>query len=226
MSVFGPTPFPGVPALLQPLNLQGVALAVSNLTGLGLPTARTWGIWNQAGNASRGAVTTKALIPDSIVSLDYKIESRVSNAPMEQGAFQAYNKVQEPSEVTLLLTKGGSDSDRLTFLQTCAELQKGLALLTLEQPEGIMQDMNLSRYNYRRTATEGFTLLQIEAHFVKIRVNVKTSSPPTVAASGAATQATSPICQAPNAAESYLASSGLQEMPQTAKAFGVAYPGT
>ena len=216
MSIFN---LPGVPALLSPLNFSLPQIASVGLIDFGAPAVRSWGVWNQAGNAPGGAKTTKALNPDSIVSIDYKAESHISNAPMEQGAFQAYNKVQEPSHVTLLLTKGGSDLDRQGFLSDIDTLQKGLQLLTIQCPEENYYDMNLERYLYRRTATEGFTLLQVEAYFVRVRITVQSAFSNTAASSGAATQATNPIPQTPNDSTIDQVATNFQAVPQTAQMF-------
>jgi hypothetical protein len=152
----------GVPALLdssadptpQPLlTLDSPAIQ---------PTSRVpaWGIY------LNGAI---AIAADSVLKVEYKASARISNAPQEKGAFQAYNKVQAPYESRVQMTKGGSESDRAAFLDALEAAKKSLNLYDIVMPEKSYLNANITGYGLVRTARSGVTLLTVEVMFEEVR---------------------------------------------------------
>ena len=156
----------GIPALLGKVaNAGNVAtLLVADATTLfgGSTQNRQWGIFDDNGG--------EALSPDSIISINFKRDWRVSDYPMEQGAFQSYNKVITPAVIQLRMTKGGSISERTAFLQAVLNMAKSLDLFRICVPEGYYPNMNMQSYDYNRTSTNGATLLTVDASFIAINV--------------------------------------------------------
>lgn len=171
----------GIPALLGKVaNVTNtVSLVVSDVLGiLGLFAGPQWGVFNQDG--------TIALQPDSIISLDFKRELLVPNYPMEQGAFESYNKVATPSDTSVRMTKGGSSSDRAAFLVAVSTLVKSLTLVNIAMPEGtLIRNVNAVRFDLRRTSTNGVGLITVDMAFREIRVTATTAFSNTAQPSGA-----------------------------------------
>lgn len=159
---------PGVPPLLNRVGNIGnrVILLVADaalVLGLFSRSVPQWGIYKDK---------KLAIKPDSIVSLEAKYGWRVSDYPLEKGAFESYNKVREPYEVRLRMTKGGTDSARALFLQTIFDMAASINVYDVYMPEGALVHLTLANYEFRRTSTSGVTLLSVDAHFVEVMENV------------------------------------------------------
>lgn len=171
----------GIPPLLgQIANVTNkISLVTSDALGiLNLFAGPQWGVFNLNGNI--------ALEPDSIISLDFKREWSIPNYPVEQGGFETYNKVTTPSDTNIRMTKGGTDEDRYNFLYQVQYAAASLHLYNVVMPEGpLIQNVNIIRYDYRRTSTNGVGLLSVDIAFREIRVTATTAFSNTAAPSGA-----------------------------------------
>jgi hypothetical protein len=127
-----------------------------------------WGIFNKDG--------TLAIMPDSIKSIEYNQTWRLPNYPMEQGAFQSYNKVQMPFDVRVSLTKGGNDADREYFLDSIELAANSINLYDVVTPDMVYKNVSIEHIDYRRTATNGVKLLTVDLSLLEIRVPSSSSS--------------------------------------------------
>lgn len=171
----------GIPALLNQVASVSnpVSLVFSDVKGvLGLFAGPQWGIFNQDGSI--------ALQPDSIISLDFKREWSIPNYPVEQGAFETYNKVALPSDTNIRMTKGGTDIERQNFLIQVSALAGSLTLYNVAMPEGtLILNVNIIRFDFRRTSTNGVGLLTVDVALREIRVTATAAFSSTAAPSGA-----------------------------------------
>lgn len=138
--------------------LQTGILDVLDFLGL----SDSWGVFSGG---------SKAIDFDSFVAVDYRNSARLSNFPQEEGAFATYNKVQNPYDIKITLTKGGSDSDRAQFLTTLESLQKDIKLYNIQTPEISYVGANLERFDYRRSERSGRTMITADLYFKEIRVS-------------------------------------------------------
>lgn len=162
--------FPGVPPVFRRAQAFGdVAVALLRQDALeGASAARvTWGIFDATG--------ALALEPDSFAVLEPVREFRVSDYPVEQGAFRSYNKVALPAEARVTMTKGGTDADREDFLRRLDAMIEAIDLYSIITPDGSFLNRNLVRYDYRRSAERGTTLLTIELQMTEIRLSASSS---------------------------------------------------
>jgi hypothetical protein len=165
--------------------LSGLA-ELGDLVGVDIlnPTAGDWMVL-----ASDGS---RVIVPDTVPKFEFRGDYRVSNYPVEQGAFASYNKVAEPFELRMTMVCGG-----LNFVQSAAAslgltlgqqyMQKGDFLSTLDYmlsstdlftvvtPDMTYQSLTLDHYDYRREASGGATLLTVEAWFKQVRVTASAS---------------------------------------------------
>lgn len=167
MSIFFPNipDVPGVPTLPRdPLSLipavpQLFSDALSFLVGaFGGPQ---WGIF----------LDGVPLFPDSsVLAFDFKNEWSISDYQVEQGGFQSYDKVASPFDVKLRYAIGGSDIERLTFLLRTEALGASTVLVDVVTPDRVYHSCNVVHYDYRRTATNGVSLLTPDIWLKEVRV--------------------------------------------------------
>lgn len=176
----------GIPPLLNKIDnvIAGSQLLTADLTllfGFGNAIPPIWGIYLN---------NNPVIVPDSVLSLDYKKEYNLADYPMENGAFQTYNKVATPYDVKITMTKGGTIADRETFLQKAEDIVASLDLYDVVTPEHKYLNANIARYDYRRTSTNGVTLLTVDFWLSEIRVTVPSIFTNTTQPSSQATSTT------------------------------------
>jgi hypothetical protein len=137
-----------------------------------------WGIFDQGGGP--------VLLADAVAELDYDRGYDVSNYPQEQGAFESYNKVQEPYESKVTLLSGLTRFQLFSILEpACASLQ----LVSIVMPETSYPSANLIRYGFRRNYRSGVTLIAVDVWCKEIRfTSASTLSSSGQTGSAAATQ--------------------------------------
>jgi hypothetical protein len=135
-----------------------------------------WGIYTTPGgytNSITGAAvsagSTVAVAVDSVLSLDVEKESTVSDFVIESGSFNTYNKIERPREIPIRVTKGGTEADRAVVMKWAEDNVISTLLFNVMTPEKTYTNMTLSRYNMRRDATEGATLLTLDLFFIEVR---------------------------------------------------------
>lgn len=147
---------PGVPALLRAgaqildtitLGYLGIGDALNSLIG---EDPVKWAVLDSTG---------KALPYESVNAVGYQNESRVSDYPLENGAFAAYNKVDSPFDVIVTLTQGGAEEDRRTMIKAVENARKSLDLYTVMVPEGVYRNVNFTSLTIQRSTREGATLI-------------------------------------------------------------------
>jgi hypothetical protein len=179
--------FPGIPPLQNP-GPAAIALAGSSvITKLLDSIAPKWGVYAML-------VAEPVILPDSIFSVDYANVANVMNYPVEQGAFASYNKVQTPKAYSVVMTKGGSESARTTFIRKLEELQDTLELYAIVTPERNYTNVNIDRVEYRRESTNGAGMIVATVHFVEVRqVEANFSKPGQASKSATTPQAQAPV---------------------------------
>lgn len=135
-------------------------LLTSDAPGLGsVFGAPQWGIFNQSGSP--------ILTVDSVNDVEYTRDYQISDYPQEQGAFQSYNKVQQPfrAKVGFLINQS-----RFAFLNAVEAAVASLNLVSIITPEISYPSANLTHYGYRRTSRAGVTLILVEVWCEEIRI--------------------------------------------------------
>jgi hypothetical protein len=115
------------------------------------------------------------IVPQSIVSLDFKQDWTILSYPVEQGGFQSYNKVQTPFEARVRMTSGAAEAERIDLLTTVAEIAGSLDLYDVVTPEFVYQSANIHHYDYQRTANAGAGMIVIDLWLTEVVVVSTTS---------------------------------------------------
>lgn len=119
-----------------------------------------WGLYDD-----RGVVVQC----DSIFSFDFKADSKITEIPLQNGSFAAYNKVQMPDTQIIRMVKTGSDDVRNNFLSAIDKAKKSTALYSIVTPEKTYLNVNVEGYDYRRTAQDGVSILTVDVRIKEIR---------------------------------------------------------
>jgi hypothetical protein len=158
---------PGVPILSSfsapPTPALLLADAVSVVLSILGPQ---WGIFDATG--------LPVVIADNVVAVDFRQEWIIAEYPLEQGAFESYDKVLRPFEVRVRFSTGGSVLDRQEFLNSIAAIAGTTDLFTVVTPEVTLPSVNITRYAYHRAADEGVGLVKVDVFCQQ--VNISTSS--------------------------------------------------
>ena len=130
-------------------------------------TAPTWGIFDSSGN--------QVVTPDSVYDFSYHKEYDIPNFPVQSGGpttptgFANYNKVELPFELSVRMTKGGTQSDRATFIQQVESIAGTIELYTILTPEKSYQNCNVTRVELtRRGASGAYFLAEMDVYFEQI----------------------------------------------------------
>lgn len=126
----------------------------------------------------------KMIEPDSVLSFEYKGDARISDYPVEEGGFRSYNKVQQPFDIRMKITCSGAGTltagtiglsgasagmTRETFLVTLDAMKASLLPVNVVTPDYVYKSVNLVHFNYKRTNTDGVTLLTAELYLREIQ---------------------------------------------------------
>jgi hypothetical protein len=176
------------PAAPGPAQLSNVTVTgPSGLVGV-------WGVYAAGTN-------TKVLFPDSIMSIDYQTESRVSTYLQEKGAFASYNKVVVPFEAHVRMTKtrlnkrqptnptnndDQSPDDIGDFLDKCEAAKASLDLYDVITPDSHYLSVTITRLSIKRDEKNGAAMVTVDMGFEQVRVaKAATGFANTAAVSGA-----------------------------------------
>lgn len=159
--------FPGVPLLARSaiiLDREIVSL-IPQPAQDPLPqppkTAPVWGVFTTDG-------TKQVITPDSVYDFDYRGEYRISDYPTQQGGFATYNKVYQPFETYVRLTKGKTTADRQQFLKDCEAVLASLDLYTIITPERSYLGCNCTRMEVSRKGVQGAFFVEVDLYFRQV----------------------------------------------------------
>lgn len=126
-----------------------------------------WGIYD---TYTFGA--ERVIVPDSIIAVDVKKEYNLPNYPMEDGAFQSYNKVKEPYDIRIKMAIGGDAAKLTDFLKVLDGIVASINLYEVVTPDATYVNANIHHYDFQRTATNGVGLLTVTVWAKEIRSDI------------------------------------------------------
>ncbi len=171
MTVAGPYNVPDVPGVPS-LNFaagadQGIELLNEDLVSLTPSVSPQWGIF------LNGAPVVTA---DSVVDFTLKKEFALSDYPVEEGAFETYDKVIIPFDCRLRFSAGGSLANRQSLLDSIDAISGDLNFYDAVTPEVVYPSCNVVHYDYRRTSRNGVGLIIVDVWLLQVRVGTSSSS--------------------------------------------------
>lgn len=168
---------PGLGSSVPPILVAAAAVGALWRSVLSTPQ---WGIFKQTPEPAPDAqgVTTVTVVskltpiitPDSIQDFGYRNEYEISDYFVQDGSFASYNKVANPNETYVRMTKGGSQSDRAEFLQQIEDILATTDLYTVMTPEKAYLNQNPYRFEMTRRGVNGaYFLTEVDLYFREIR---------------------------------------------------------
>lgn len=139
------------------------------------------------------------LTPDSVLSLEWHGEERISDYPVQNGQFVSYNKVKVPFDLRMVMTcQGlnvvqsalqpvtqainqalsniglayGQPMTRDAFLRQLDTMLDSTDLYDVVTPDKVYSNVNLVAYNHVKKHDEGGTLIIAELMFREVRESV------------------------------------------------------
>lgn len=134
----------------------GGAFAINKIFG------NQWGVFNQYG--------IPILLADNVISVQYQNTSTISSAPVEKGSFATYNKVNDPYQVIVRMSKGvGGPAARGLFIGQIDALSKSTLLFHVITPDYVYRNAAITGYDYRREPQEGARLIDVNISLQEVR---------------------------------------------------------
>lgn len=139
-----------------------VQLLTGDVVGLGQgPQTTLWGLYQNG---------QPVITANSVVEVSLRVSSTISSYPVEQGAFQSYDKVQKPFEGRLRFATGGSVADRTALLASVDAAKLALTpLYDLYMPEQTYHNVNVVDYEFDRKALSGVGLFVVDVSVQEVR---------------------------------------------------------
>lgn len=142
-------------------------LFTQDLAALGL-LPPSWGLFTEDGSAVVEA--------DSVTRVEYRREWNIADFPIERGGFETYDKVENPFIARVTFVCGGSQAHREAFLNSIEEIAGDLELYTLVTPEISYPNVNITHYDYTRTATQGLGLMAVTIWVQEVREGAESAT--------------------------------------------------
>jgi hypothetical protein len=125
------------------------------------------------------------ILADNVVSVDFKQEWSISNYPVEEGAFESYDKVNSPFEARVRFSAGGSIFERKALIESVNAVANSLSLFDVVTPEETYRNVNVYHYDYHRSADRGAGLIVIDVWCLEVRTSAVAAFSNTQSPSGA-----------------------------------------
>jgi len=156
---------PGVPNIARDPN-AAAAVAQQYMT------ADTVGSSGHSNSVKWGVFLSgkQVVFPETFLGIDFREGWAIADYPVENGAFESYDKVDLPFDVRVRFASGGSESNRQKLLKEVHDIAGDLKFYDVVTPEIIYQNCNVQHYDYRRTARNGVGLIIIELWLLEVRV--------------------------------------------------------
>lgn len=160
---------PGVPPLIRNplLAIPQVILLVADaplLAGVA-PIREQWGVFKDGVNV---------IAAQSMITFDYKQNWYVSDYPLEQGAFESYNKVESPFDARVRFAAGGTEANRKALLDSIAAIADNVETYDVVTPEVVYLSVTINHYDYRRSSQSGLGLITVDLWLTEVRVTART----------------------------------------------------
>jgi hypothetical protein len=157
---------PGVPPLSSFATLPLVLLTADVIPPLFAAAPPIWGVFLDG---------EPVVESDSTISVEFIQDFPITNAPVEQGAFLSYDKVQLPATIRVRVSAGGDDANRANFLTSIDAVMNTTDLYDVVTPEETFMSYNFTHRDWRRTARNGVGLIQVDLWLTEVRVVATTT---------------------------------------------------
>lgn len=121
-----------------------------------------WGVFTEFG--------LPIVLADNVIGFEEKHSSRIAKLHIEKGSFASYNKVSDPSNITITFSKGsGGALSRGLFLAELDMLEKSTTKVYVITPEKVYRNYNIVGTSQTRTADDGARLMKVAVNLEEVR---------------------------------------------------------
>jgi hypothetical protein len=142
---------------------------IQDMNELTAPYDEQWGLFTQ------GDDPQPVFDVDTCIEFNFGDTSKISDFPVEQGAFASYNKVLHAFQPKIKLmvgsSKDGSTSsqDRIqALLDKLYQEVRSTNLYDLYMPEYFYEGVTVEKYNFKRTASKGRGSLEVDVTLMQV----------------------------------------------------------
>jgi len=121
----------------------------------------------RAKRSLRAAPPAPAFDIDTVIDFKFKDTAKVSDFPVETGAFASYNKVIHPFKPKLKMAVSGQDRIA-ALLGALASAVRSTTIYDVYTPEVIYTSVTVEDYDYTRTATKGRSMIVVEVTLMQV----------------------------------------------------------
>ena len=107
---------------------------------------------------------------DSIDGFDDQASASVPTEPQENGRLYSYDKVLQPSEISVTLLFNGDYANQQAAMSLLTRHLASTALFTVVTPVRVMTNMTVVGLSRRQESTNGVNLLTVDVSFQEVRV--------------------------------------------------------
>ena len=192
---FGLSDPPMQQELPQPWENPGDDPDIQEMNDLAQPMGDNWGVYDQDGNP----------VFDIDTCIDFKFgdSAKVSDFPVEKGAFASFNKVIKAFQPKIRLAVSGQQRIA-ALLGALSDSVRSTDIYDVYTPEVTYQSVTVEKYDYSRTKDKGRSMLEVEVTLMQViqvsaqYTNVKLPSPKKPAAADAKNGGKAQATQPPN----------------------------
>ena len=153
----------------QPWKNPGADPKVQQMNAIGSPYTETWGIYTQGSNPS------PVFDVDTCLSFKFGDTSKISDFPVEDGAFASYNKVLQAFQPKIKLLVGSSkdgsisSQDRIqALLDKLYNEVRSTNIYDLYMPEYYYEGVTVEKYDFTRTSSKGRGMLEVDITLMQV----------------------------------------------------------
>lgn len=185
---------PGFAAGIQATNIVAAVFASSDSD---LLSGVHWGVYDDTG--------ANAFPMASFYGAEEVQGFSIPIAPLENGAFTSYNKVQQPREIRVRLVCDGSLGTVASFIAAIEAAIRSLDLYSVVTPDASYVSMNPVHQSISRSASSGASMVAADLVFQQVRITAQQAFTQTATPAGQPTTVTGGVQTSPvvsNAASS------------------------
>ncbi len=166
---------PGVPSVIFAINSPVTPIALTaDLIADPFYSTPQWGLY-QGG--------APVITADTVTAVDYRKEYTISDYPVEEGGFESFDKVELPGDFRLRFASGNA-ATRATLISSLQAVVGTTQVFSGVTPDVVYPSFTISHLDYRRTASNGVNLLQIDVWCLEVRQTGSATNSNASAASG------------------------------------------
>lgn len=183
------------------ISLDGV----ESVTSSAVRGAPQWGLFEEG---------KSQIEADNVIGFEYRQDWVVADFPLEDGAFESYDKVETPFDARIQFSCGGSLEARTGFLASIAAIAGNLKLYDAVTPVKTYSSVNVVHFDYKQTAQNGVGLMVVDVFLEQIRNTAEASFSTASSSDEPPTPTKTP---APKAASAAPQKNGGTKQPQAIK---------